>query len=224
MTFKYYLYVSDAKVDMMLSQIDPSFRRKRTVEWSLNFKLFGARRGTESEIGDNRFARLETVVQYLERFGDLGTVDQPGQFFRGLLPMRWGPLEDPSSFYFGGETQQTVVGLIGSAVHMIGAESSRSADRPVAWLGYALPPLTDALRADRDHGEIEPRSTETSSSQGAINAVHHANTMLRGPEQNLEFLAKRLARGSSTLPDEPDHPRSGRHVLLGTPLYVALVD
>src|SRR5919202_560301 len=98
MTFKYYLYVSDAKVDMMLSQIDPSFRRKRTVEWSLNFKLFGARRGTESEIGDNRFARLETVVQYLERFGDLGTVDQPGQFFRGLLPMRWGPLEDPSSF------------------------------------------------------------------------------------------------------------------------------
>jgi hypothetical protein len=47
--------------------------------------------------------------------------------------------------------------------------------------------------------------------------VHRANEAMPGPDQNLEFVAKRLLHGPS-----PTSP--GVDVLLGSPLYVALVD
>jgi hypothetical protein len=224
MSFRYYIYVSDVKVDMLLSQLDPSFARRRTSEWSVNFRIFGTKRTSEGTLGENRFARLERVTRYLEDHGDLGSVDEPGQFFRGLLPMGWGPLEDPTAFYFGGSTDRTILGLIGSAAHVIGADAARPSDRPRTLLGYALPPLIEALRGDRDAGEIIPQPAAKSPEQGAINAVHYATTVLPGPEQNLEFVAKRLLRGRTMFPNGPDYPRSDKSVLLGTPLYVALVE
>jgi hypothetical protein len=225
MPFRYYIYVSDAKVDMLLPQLDSSFQRKRTVEWNLNLKVLGAKRGTETALGENRFARLEAVVKYLENHGDLGSVDEPGQFFRGSLPMRWGPVaeyhEDSGLFYFAGRTDETILGMVGSAAHVIGVTS----DRQGASAGYALSPLTETLRGDRDAGDVFPDpAAKTSPEQGAINAVHYTTTIFPGPEQNLEFIAKRLIRGKSLLPDLPDHPETDKSVLLGTPLYVALMD
>ncbi|MBE1537035.1 hypothetical protein H4W34_006868 [Actinomadura algeriensis] len=49
-----------------------------------------------------------------------------------------------------------------------------------------------------------------------------ANARLRGPVQLMEFVAKRLLCGPSPYP-ELDAGQE-RHVLLGSPLYVALVD
>jgi hypothetical protein len=223
-SFKYYLYVSDAKIDMILSQLEPSFRRRRTFEWSFDLKIFAARRESETALGENRFARLETVVRFLQDHGDLGSVDEPGQFFGGLLPMKWGPLEDPSIFYFGGSTDQTILGLVGSAAHVVGADLSHSPERPRGLLGYALPPLAEALREDRDGGEVPPRPAAESPDQGVLNAVDHATATFPGPTQNVEFIAKRLLRGRSLVPDGRDHVRSEKSVLLGTPLYVASVD
>jgi hypothetical protein len=225
MSFRYYIYISDAKVDMLLPQLDPSFRRKRTVEWNLNLKMFGAKRGTETTLGDNRINRLEAVVKYLEDYGDLGSVDRPAQFFRGSLPMRWGPVgeyhDDRELFYFAGSTDETILGLVGSASHVIGVSS----DRQGASTGYAIGPLIEAFQGDRDGGDFaHDRTAQMSSEQGAIHAVHYTTTIFPGPEQNLEFIAKRLIRGKSFLPDEPDNPRTEKSVLLGTPLYVAQMD
>ncbi len=153
-SLRYYIYVSDAKVDMPLPQLDPWFQRKRTIEWSLNLRMLGAKRGTETTLGDNRFTRLEAVAKYLEDHGDLGSVDRPDQFFLGSLPKRWGPVAehhgDPALFYFAGSTDETILGLVGSAAHVIGVTS----DRQGASAGYALPPLIEALRADRDLDNI----------------------------------------------------------------------
>ncbi len=49
-------------------------------------------------------------------------------------------------------------------------------------------------------------------------------TIFPGSEQNLEFIAKRLMRGKSLLADRPENPKSEKSMLLGTPLYVALLD
>ena len=51
-----------------------------------------------------------------------------------------------------------------------------------------------------------------------ILAVELATTQMRGPEQKVEFLAKRLAYGSE------ERFRSNRNVLLATPIYVAMGD
>lgn len=222
MSFRYYLYVSDSKVDMLLSQIDPALTRKRTTELSVNLSVLGGKHATESAASGERTKRLDRVVRYLEDHGDLGSVDEPGQFFWGLLPMRWGPFPtDPtlSLVYFSGATERTVVGLGGSGHHVLGSPPpsgqvmSRS-QTPSLLAGLTTDPgvkaLVDAVQDDQP-------DEEDTADQAALTAVHRADAVMRGPTQNVEFVAKRLLHGPSPAQD-------GLSVLLGTPLYVALVD
>ncbi|OKI36957.1 hypothetical protein A6A29_41180 [Streptomyces sp. TSRI0281] len=112
MSMRYYLYVSDSKVEMLLAQIDPKTNRKRSTEVSVNLTVVGGKRVIEETGGDERAARLEQLVRSLEEENELGTVDEPGRFFRGVLALRWGPFPaDPGLVWFGGSTDRTVLGL-----------------------------------------------------------------------------------------------------------------
>ncbi|MFU8874706.1 DUF7019 family protein [Micromonospora sp. SL4-19] len=215
MSVRYYLYVSDSKIDMMLSQIDPALTRKRTTELSVNLPVLGGRRATESPAAGERTRRLERVVRHLEDHGDLGSVDDPGQFFWGLLPMRWGPFpSDPTLVYFAGSTPDTLVGLGGSGNHVLGAPPDppavpRSLTPSLLAALTTHPTIRALVEADAD-GDDQP-------DRAALAAVRQANAAMPGPAQNVEFVAKRLLHG-------PGAGTDGRAVLLGTPLYVALVD
>jgi hypothetical protein len=148
-------------------------------------------------------------VRYLDDFADVGTVDEPGQYFRGRMPMRWGPV-GPALVYFGGATERTVAGLGGAAGHLHGEKGPA-----VAFAPSSLPGIVDGLRgvlaADGATGQPE-----------ALAAAHLAHRQLRGTEQELEFVAKRLAYGPSPYPELD--PRPGMKVLVGSPLFVALGD
>lgn len=224
MSFRYYLYVSDAKVDMLLSQIDPGYQRRRAAEFSVNLTVVGVKRSTENP-GTDRVARLERVARYLDEHADVGSVEKPGQFFRGLLPMRWGivPTTDEQSLvYFGGRTEDTIVGLGGSPFHVIGAAPPEPTPR-----GFGGSSTMPALLAGLVDDEAEPvpgtpDDGDDAAEVAALASVHQAGTRLRGPTQNVEFLAKRLLSGPSPYPELDGRP--GMTVLLGSPLYVALVD
>ncbi|SDG65471.1 hypothetical protein SAMN05216553_11076 [Lentzea fradiae] len=86
---RYYLYLSDAKVDMLLSQVDP-------------------------DSTDVATDRLERVLEHLENRALIGTVDEPKQYVRGVMALRWDTLAEDTAVYFGGRTDRTVVGLGGS--------------------------------------------------------------------------------------------------------------
>lgn len=205
MSFRYYLYISESKVDMLLAQIDPGMSRQRSAETGVNLKVFSARRTSESPTGAARTERLQRVVRHLEDHGDLGSVDDPGQFFWGLLPMRWGPFRSQTSslVYFGGTTENTVVGLGGSSHHVLGSPPI-AADLP-GLAGSMTPAMLDEI----SHGVLDPAEDDD-----ALGAVREATLESRGPTQNVEFVAKRLLHGVV----------EGQAVLLGTPLYVAMVD
>ncbi|MYY13936.1 hypothetical protein GT204_34990 [Streptomyces sp. SID4919] len=141
MSFRCYLYISDAKVDMLLSQTDPGWARKRTSEVGLDLKVVTAGRSVESASAD-RVARLERVVRFLQDHGDIGDVDEPGQYFGGLLPMQWGLVGDDDTVYFGGRTRRTILGLGGSSAHVLGAATRAAADA-----GAPPPPAPDRLSA-----------------------------------------------------------------------------
>ncbi|MGH3940904.1 MAG: DUF7019 family protein [Pseudonocardiaceae bacterium] len=219
-SFRYYLYISDAKVDMLLSQIDPGRTRRRATEVSLRLSVVGAKRSVEST-GPDRVARLERVVRHLQEHGDLGTVDEPGQFFWGLLPMQWGPITTgggTSLVYFGGRTERTIVGLGGSSGHVLGTPAATTQEPPLAH--SMLPMLLDGLAtllAEDDASESFEPADGT-----ALASVHQAGARLRGPAQNVEFIAKRLLQGPSPYPELDG--REDMTVLLGSPLYVALAD
>ncbi|WP_290056959.1 DUF7019 family protein [Amycolatopsis solani] len=213
LSFQYYLYVSDSKVDMLLAQMDPAFTRKRTTEVSVNLKLFGGKQSSEAPAGGERTAKLQRVVRYLEDHGDLGTVDEPGQFFWGLLPMSWGPFPaEPTLAYFGGRSGRTVVGLGGSGHHILGGGPA-----PGGVPRSVLPSLLAGLRSDPDIGALTEaiKHEDDGAHKGALAAVRRANEAMPGPDQNLEFVAKRLLSGPTG---------DGVNVVLGTPLYVAQVD
>ncbi|WP_369015724.1 DUF7019 family protein [Streptomyces tropicalis] len=82
----YYLYVSDAKVDMLLPRLDGGFGDRRTGEVGASLKSFNAKRSVEAQ-GPSRVVRLERVVRHLDDVGDVGTVDDPGPYVRGRPAM-----------------------------------------------------------------------------------------------------------------------------------------
>lgn len=209
MSLRYYLYISDAKVDMLLPQVDPGFGRKRSGEVGVNVSFLSAKRSVEAQA--ERVARLERVVRYVDDFCDVGTVDEPGQYVRGRLAMRWGPLAGGQAVYFGGRTEHTVVGLGGASGHVIGAIPPTDQGQVFAPSSMAgiLAQLAETIADDE-----APAS--------ALAATHVANRVIRGAEQEVEFLAKRLAHGPSPYPElDAD---DGMTVLLASPIFVALAD
>ncbi|MFG2606386.1 DUF7019 family protein [Streptomyces sp. NPDC048514] len=212
MSFRYYLYVSDVKVDMLLSQIDPKWARKRVTELSLGLKMAGARHSVESA-GPDRFARLERVLDHLSDHGDLADVDEPGQYVHGVLPMQWGPIGDGNAVYFGGHSERTIVGLGGSTTHVL---STTHGETPAGHrMSASLMPALLTQLATLASGDDDP-------GPDALGAVVQANSALRGPVQLVEFVAKRMLHGPHPYPEL--YPGQDRAVLLGSPLYVALAE
>jgi hypothetical protein len=74
------------------------------------------------------------------------------------------------------------------------------------------PQLLDGLTADPEIDDL--LGVGSRKDEEVLRAVTLANAGLRGPLENVEFVAKRLLHG--TVDD--------RLVLLGSPLYVALAD
>ena len=102
---KYYVYVSDSKVDMLLSQIPHEVKKKIAAEFKFDLKLLSVSRKSETESEENRFSRLDAVVTFIRQYGNLGSSDEPDEYIQDELLMRWGPYgSDPKSplVYFGG--------------------------------------------------------------------------------------------------------------------------
>lgn len=79
---KYYVYISDAKVDMPFSQIPRPLLKKIASELSINLSipLFGIGAGIKFR-GDTpeemRYSKLKIVTRYIEKHAEVGTVKEP---------------------------------------------------------------------------------------------------------------------------------------------------
>ena len=87
---KYYLYISDTKVDMILPQVPHETKRKIATQLGFDFKILKAGRKAEQETEENRITRLESVLSFIREFGNVGTVDNPDQFIEDSAPMMQG--------------------------------------------------------------------------------------------------------------------------------------
>lgn len=228
---KYYVYISDSKVDMLLPQIPHETKRKIATEFKLDIKIFGAARRSETETEENRIFRLETVAEHIYTNEDVGTLDQPATYFAGSMPMRWGPFgenrfrgdrdEKSPIVYFAGSTGQTLIGLGGSSKHVIG---NAGPSNPTDWLGSVGPILFELLmrNATNEEHELNDRDDENDAANLFIlgRRMTAISREMGGPDQHLEFLAKKILAGE-TMSDRRD---GERFLTLGTPLYVALAD
>lgn len=216
---EYYIYVSDTKVDMLYDQIPTRLRDKLATELKIDLKVLSTT-FSEQPAEATRFSKLKVVTEFIEKHKLAGTVDSPAAYFRGTMQMRWGPHPlEQEMVYFGGMTDHTILGLIGSMKHIIGNQgdafvhSFSGADALVA-----------VLRMEQQMPILE--------SSSLLIEVYETTTYMEGPKQQLKFLAKRLADSNDYLDDEAftytyaihrdDNPE--KRILLGSPIYVALAD
>jgi len=220
---KYYLYVSISKLEMLFQQIASSEKKKKSLEWeaAIGFAKIKYKGGKETELDMND--KLRIVVQALNDENLVGTIEEPGDYVKGTLPMKWGlyrdwgrPAEEPPLVYFGGRTENTIFGFGGSSRHIIGnVGASSTGSRSVtpylvAHLLAGLGAPLEGWRADRKEQGADDRDT--------FEAIKLASDHLKGPDQPLEFYAKTLLQGEFRgIKDQ-----RGTKVLLGSPLYVAL--
>ncbi|MFD4504907.1 DUF7019 family protein, partial [Streptomyces sp. NPDC058457] len=161
--------------------IDPGFDRRATTEASASVKLFSIRRSVEAQVPD-RTARLERVLQYLEETGQVGSVDEPGAFFKGVLPMQWGPLRSEgggSLVYFGGRTERTVLGLGGAGHHVLGGSPSQAQEFVPSSTPAIVAGLAAAFAADGAGTPESPQGMQ-GAEQSALAWVYTAGRLLRG--------------------------------------------
>src|SRR5690242_13755019 len=187
MSIKYYVYISDTKVEMIYSQIPVPLRKKLSVQLQIDLKVVSATL-TPSTPAETRYSKLDLVNHYLRDSGLVGTADDPGPYMAGEMLMRWGTIREGRLIYFGGTTAVTVIGLAGSRRHVIGSPgiadtpervsySSGSADLIEA-LGYADPNIVGL--------PIDNRAEVSGSLDDMVAySVLAASQGMRGPVQTL---------------------------------------
>ena len=222
MSLRFYLYISDGKVDQLLPQVARSFGDRRRTEFRGGFKGLGARYEREDAAGTDRVLRLQEALNKLEQNADVGPVEEPRAYVHGRMAMRWDVLtagDDSSLVFFGGRDVGTVVGLGGSVRHVVGARPDAQGHGQLS--PSVLPGMLRGLRTDA-HGidafEDGEGETDADAAEFALWAVLRAVDALRGPVQNVEFVAKRLLHGPVRQSED------AVPVVLGSPLYVALTD
>lgn len=190
---RYYVYVSDAKVDMLFAQIPPRLRNRIAAELKLDLKVVSASVSPKDR-EENRFSKLALVERYVRKHVELGSVDEPRAYFAGSLRMRWGPLYDGRIVYFGGVTDRTVLGLAGSRRHVV---TSMGDSQVYEGGGSGAPDLIALLRSADPNiiGPSEsahPPTTGDQLGEWEAKAIHSASVGMHGSVQELEFIAKRL--------------------------------
>ena len=242
---KYYIYISDTKVDMLYPQVPQPLLKKITSSLNIDVKLLGAEvnigaKGNPSD--ETRYAKVKIVSEYIEKHLDVGSVDAPSTYFKGTLPMRWTQRtafgDDLRVVYFGGTTSRTVVGLGGSVKYVLGNASSE----PYSYNRYisfsSLPAIYKLLRFEyvlylAAHKLLFP-NIEMPKGLMLTMAAYFTTHKIHEPEQQFEFLAKTLVHGpvDKHLTNkhlirrtyEPDLDIPQTYVVLGTPIYVAIDD
>lgn len=205
---------------MLLPQIPHEVKKKIATELKLDLKLLSISRKSEAEADLDRYTKLEAIISFIRKYGNLGSVERPDEYFEDTLEMRWGTYGDiftppeRTFVYFGATTENTIVGLGGSPKHVIGNNVSRSA--PSGSIEpYLVSYLIEHLGSNQKETDFPYENAPSGREEyRALEGVSIATAQMEGPKHRLEFLAKRMLYGKC----------DGQQILLGAPLYVAMRD
>jgi len=226
---RFYLYVSDTKVNMLYEQMFTTSKREARRSLTLKAGPIGASAdSTTEEPAPDRDDKVRAIEKELIEQNLVGTPQEPKDYFRGILPMRWGLYNDlelrpegcPPLVYFGGvdPTMPLIVGLGGSSTHVVGhdgATSTHSRSSTPTLVRWLVKGLYKEEELDRQRRRLEIGLDGDLYESVAV-ALHYLNP----PTQQLEFLAKTLSLGEVYGGLEHFTGFPSTSVVLGTPIYV----
>lgn len=218
---RYFSYISDAKVDMLLPQVPGGIKEKVAAELGFNLGLLSGKLASEVNTLEARVTRLVTVERYLLDAERIGTPAAPAAWIAGVMTMSWVNVGQGCLLYVGGYDSR-LFALAGSAKHMAGTAAPESVEVPFSFFPTIAGHLSELTAADlmRIDGMSE-KQQRVALTPGVFQGIHawgQAITWLwvhQGAlKQDVRFLAKRLAQQSY----------AGTDVLLASPLYVELAE
>jgi hypothetical protein len=220
---RYYIYVSDAKLEMLFERIGSGARKRISAEVNVDLRLASLTLRGADNPGPARLAKLQLVERFIEKQHHVGTIERPGrEYFRGKLDMDWGwiGLDDRGVWFQGNDFGSAqYVGLGGSRYHVRG-EIRELNTRPRSRRPYLVEALEGSgflrnpgLRHGEQTGDL-PRYWPECMDRARVTSYDPWSGGV--PPQPLEFLAVPLAETVIEVPKE-----GPVHVVIGTPLYVA---
>jgi hypothetical protein len=229
---KFYLYISDAKVEMLASQLRRGLGG-RVASWNVDVSAGPAKIGAEGRsIDPTRYQQIEKITRHIRKHEDCGTIDAPGTFVFDRQSVRWGPFtSDKRIVFFTGLTQKTVFALGGSSSYLLQAPRREDSAYPSG--GSAQWILQSALLRAFGHPENPNYQPAAPDYDGALLAAVGSLAAAfehrgRVPPTRVEFLAKRLVVGEpykGYYDNYLDEDFSAKDIVfLGSPVYVAMVD
>lgn len=220
---KRYLYISQRKIGMYDSQRSRNWWQQLLERLSRisHFKYKDVELDLPLPDDPSLHQKMQHVIARIKREHPIGTIDQPAVYvhdtlplFQVLMPSRCSfkrHSDDPGFIYFGGGTDQTSLGLVGSPHHLIGF----TPDEKPRLHSSDVPRLVEYL--NKRINEIVPGRPPRYNGLGAI---WHADIYNTDPRIPLEFFAYCVHDSSKPL----GIPTKEKRVLLYTPIYVAYKD
>ena len=215
---RFFTYISDAKVDMILGQIPAGVQETVSAKLGFDFVVLKGELGSEAQSLQTRVARLGVVEDHIRKNEPIGSPDAPAKWIAGEVVASSMNVGE-GCVLFMADIESGVLALAGSTKHLAGA----AAPSEVLVTFSFFPTIAETLvrlmeRNPRTLTEI-PESVDTrvlgsGVSQGAkawaesIVWCHGRHEKL--PQGKIGFLAKRLA--------EQDY--AGVKTVLASPLYV----
>jgi hypothetical protein len=89
---KFYTYISDAKVDMLIAQIPHDKRKEIADEFRVDFGIVKASHKEDYAADQTRYARLEAVAKYIKSNEWCAPLNHDAPYILDTLPIRWGRL------------------------------------------------------------------------------------------------------------------------------------
>jgi len=219
---RYYLYISDAKVNMLLPQVPGALQRKVSAKFGFDIKVLSGSLETERATLDNRVARLAAVEAYLVENEPIGTPDQPASWIQGRVNAKFLDIGNGAILFVTGDTA-SILGLGGSAHHLVGAAAPDRVGLPFSFFPGLSTQLTSLIDKRPDwlvgmdettlRKELGPGVDRELDAWASV--VIWASAHAKVGVQTLEFLAKRLMTTRTP---------QGVTITMASPLFIASAD
>ena len=232
---RYFQYISDSKVDMLLPQIPLTAKQKITSEVGFDIKILSGKIKTERDSLDDRVSRLVVVDRYLRETQRIGSLLEPAPWIWDTQDVNVGFFwEQRGMVGFLGKVDGTYFMLGGSSQNIIGSRP-RDTIEPVPYSSFFG--MTDIIMSAMEviNKDLEGRpasATELKMDQKdgfnlawvrdqdgfslAWCRMIESRLARSIPKTRMEFMARRLFMTSVQ--------STYTKLFVGTPLYVAQTD
>lgn len=211
---RYYVYISDSKLEMLYEQVPFDKREKIAGELKINLGLIQTNFKSET-VANARHQKIEIVKKHLGK--RVGSIGDRASYVYGRAKVAWGPFQGyPEVVYFGGPSEIAQIALVGSMSNCIGAHGCASPTGfSLSWSIIDLLARRKALPASgyRRINYLSANKINLDACEGVI----ETNLCSIDPSVEIEFFAR-------TVQCEIGNGQLRGNVFIGSPIYVAEYD